>query len=161
MTFHDVPDEPTPQDRALLAELRRVLEIVDPVPPSVVELGKAAYALRSLDDELMLLVELAAEPAGAVRSAATSRMHFFELGPVSIDIDVRTSGDEVSVVGVVVDADGVDGARVTVSTPSSSVTAEIDDAGRFEVSNLSSGLLRITLDRASGGRAVTPWFEGA
>lgn len=161
MTRPDLPDEPSVEDRALLHELRRVIEVVDPVPRAVVELGKAAYELRSLDDQLMRLVEMSGDLSAAVRSSATSRMHFFELGPVSIDVDVRASVDHASVVGVVVDPDGAAGSRVTVSTPTSSVTVEADDAGRFEVSQLPAGLLRITLDRATGGRAVTPWFEGA
>jgi hypothetical protein len=51
------------RDEALLARLQKVFDLVDPVPPSVVEAARAAYSWRRIDAELAeLLGDSATDP---------------------------------------------------------------------------------------------------
>jgi hypothetical protein len=157
MSRSDSHPVPSPDDDVLLGQLRHIIDTVDPVPSDVITVGKAAIELYRLDAQLMQFVSLSPAEA-ALRSGATSRMHFFELGEVSIDVEVRTGGAFSSVVGVVLDPEGAGDLEVTVETTSASFTTTTDDAGRFEVGKVPTGLQRVVVARAAGS-VVTPWFR--
>ena len=80
-------------DALLLERLGAVAEVVDPVPDHVRELGRALFSLRDPDALLMEAVEQDDDRLAAVRGTApTSRMHFFEFGEVSVDVEVTVTG---------------------------------------------------------------------
>ncbi len=164
MTDHELH----PDDAALLDRLHDIADIVDPVPYHVVELGKASFALRRIDAELMSLVEVPVQE-GAVRAVtASSRIHFFEHGSVFIDVEVTRRGDFAQVVGVVTDMGDPEPphSRIVLETASSSVTVDLHQ-GRFTIERVPLGLVRLVLERAgerSGERAgeralTTGWFD--
>ena len=153
-------DEVRAQDAALLERLGAIARVVDPVPDHVVELGKAAFGFRDPDHELMQMVSRPVD-ASLVRSgSATSHLHFFEHGDVTIDLEVTVRGDFASVVGVVTDTDtsGLEGLAVVVDTADSSTTPELVE-GRFTVARLPVGLVRLVLRREGRQALSTGWFE--
>lgn len=147
-----------PEDAALLERLRSIAEVVDPVPEHVAELGKAAFAFRRPDEELMHLVTLDRELT-AMRASATSRLHVFELEDLSLDVEVSVRGTFRTVVGAVSDPLGVGAVTVTVETPSATFTTTADQDGRFEVGKVPIGNLRIRIERADGRTVRTPWLR--
>lgn len=147
-------------DVELLERLGAIAEIVDPVPDHVREMGRALFAFRDPDAELMEAVELDADRLEAVRgSAPTSRMHFFEFRELSVDVELTVSSGFCDVVGVVADPGGSDGTSVTLDTVSASFTTTPDEDGRFEIRNVPVGMVRISLDRGSRSKVATPWFD--
>jgi hypothetical protein len=147
-------------DIELLERLGAIANIVDPVPDHVREMGRALFGLRDPDAELMEAVELDADRLEAVRgSAPTSRMHFFEFGEISLDLELTVTGGFSDVVGVIVDPGGSSETSVTLDTTSASFTTMPDEDGRFSVRNLPTGMVRITLERGSRPKVATPWFE--
>lgn len=147
-------------DIELLERLGAIAQVVDPVPDHVRELSRALFAFRRPDAELMEIVELESEQLEAVRgSAPTSRMHFFEFGELSVDVELTVSGGFCDVVGVVADPGGSDGTSVTLDTMSASFTTIPDEEGRFDVRRVPAGLVRLTLERGTRATVATPWFD--
>jgi hypothetical protein len=147
-------------DLELLDRLSEIAQVVDPVPDHVREMSRALFAFRDPDAELMEAVELDCDRLEAVRgSAPTSRMHFFEFGELSLDVEITASGGFFDVVGVVADPTGSEGTSVTVDTLGASFTTEPDEDGRFDVRRVPSGMVRISVQRNHHSRVTTPWFD--
>lgn len=167
------------RDAALLAELGRIAGLVDPVPDDLVVAGKGLFALR---DPLAVLMETLSDAqseselgsadedaqAGgllAVRGggAATSRMHFFEYGDVSIDLEVSAEQGSVTVLGVVLlaDADASEdlAGRVAVETPAASFETALGEEGRFTFTQVPAGMLRLQVELPGHPRLTTRWVE--
>lgn len=140
-------------DRGLLAELGDVL--ADPVPLSVLEAARATFTWRTIDAELVALLESAEELTAGVRSAAAAETLLFSVDDVTIEL--WPNADPPGVSGYVLPAGPAtvelrvgDGARHTV---------EADELGQFEI-DLPAPLagpvsLRLVLD--DGRAVVTDW----
>jgi hypothetical protein len=149
-----------PDDAALLERLGDIAAVVDPVPEDVVEAGKVAFRLYRPDVDVMALVS--ESNLAAVRAASpTSHMHFFELGSVSMDVEVTLRDGFCSIVGVVADSAGAHQYAVTLETASATFSTTPDDGGRFDLVRVPEALMRITIEDETGGRLTTPWFEPA
>ena len=147
-------------DIELLERLGAIAAVVDPVPEHVREMSRALFAFRDPDAELMEVVELDGDRLEAVRGTSpTSRMHFFEFGELSIDVELTVSGEFCEVVGVVADPGGSDGTSVTLDTMSASFTTVPDAEGRFGLRRVPTGMVRITLERGTRAKVATPWFD--
>lgn len=153
-------DEVNAQDAALLERLGAIARVVDPVPDHVIELGKAAFAFRDPDHELMQLVSRPVDATLVRSSSATSHLHFFEHGDLTIDLEVTVRGAFASIVGVVdvTDPSGLEGLTVAVETADSSSAPELVE-GRFTVNRLPVGLARIVVRRDGGPALSTGWFD--
>ncbi|MDN5795261.1 MAG: carboxypeptidase regulatory-like domain-containing protein [Intrasporangium sp.] len=150
-----------PDDAAILDRLHAIVEIVDPVPPDVVEMGKAAFMLHHVDAELMTMLDVPV-PQGVLRAGlASSRVHFFEHDDVSIDVEVTRRGDFAQAVGVVTDTGDpglLPDGHIVLETASSSVTVDLD-RGRFVVDRVPLGLVRLVLEKGGERVLSTGWFE--
>ena len=147
-------------DIELLERLGAIAAVVDPVPDHVLEMSRALFSFRDPDAELMEVVELDGDRLEAVRGTSpTSRMHFFEFGELSIDVELTVSGEFCEVVGVVADPGGSDGTSVTLDTVSASFTVVPDAEGRFDFRRVPAGMVRITLERGTRAKVATPWFD--
>jgi hypothetical protein len=152
-----------PEDMTLLEHLGAIVEIVDPVPADVVELGKAAFAHHHADTALMTMVTEAMSGAGlrATDSArGSSHLLVFEHGSLSIELDVTWRGDFGRILGVVLDDSGAftAGAHLVLETPSSTRTVDLEDA-RFTFDRVPFGLARIGLDQSGERVMSTTWFD--
>lgn len=153
-------DELNADDAAILERLAAIAAVVDPVPDDVVEVGKAAFSLRHPELELLEMVSRPPDLSVVRSTSATSHLHFFEHDDVSIDVEVTVRGGFAAMVGVVTDARDPElaGRSITVETAGSSTTVDLVD-GRFTVSRLPLGLVRVVLSK-DGHRAMsTRWFE--
>jgi hypothetical protein len=111
-----------------------------------------------LDMELMLLVERTHELAGARGASTTAYTLRFAHDGVDLLLRVSTDGTAPRIDGWVVPP-----SPITVSVLRDAdvlATLEVGDTGRFELTDLTSGLLRVRLEPSDGGTTfMTPAFE--
>ena len=147
------------QDDPLFQRLRGVAEQADPVPDFVLEAGRAAFLLRRIDAELAELVMDSAVDAGSVLVRGPGddqvRMLSFETASVSVDIQVTTTDGSRTLLVVV---DGASG-DVTIETSAGTSSASIDDHGRFTVTGIPAGTVRLHLTADDGSAVTTSWVS--
>jgi len=156
-------DELHPADEDMLDRLRAIADLVDPVPEDVIELGKAAFALHHADAILMTMAmdELSGADVRAARGdQGSSRLHVFEHGSVSIEVEVTSRADFARAIGVVDDREHPDlaGYRLTLETRSSSTTVDLE-GGRFTFERVPLGLARLVLEHSGERAMTTTWFD--
>jgi hypothetical protein len=144
MTDEQLDDQLTAQLRALAAE-------VDPLPVDVVTAARAAFDLRTLDAELAELVADSLDTAGAVRGASAVRLLSFEADGVTLELEVDESTR--TILGEVTGARG----PVELDTPAGSREVALDDEGRFSVSDVPSGPVRLRCTSDRGTFVATSW----
>ncbi|MEU6133352.1 hypothetical protein [Nocardioides sp. NPDC047086] len=165
-------EEPTREE--LLGLVRQAYVAGDPVPGGLISRMQAAAAGAAeesglgLDLELMLLVESSsgAEAAG-VRSAAPASArsaYTLRFAQSGVDVLVRVASDTDTTARL--DGWVVPGSPMTVRairadevrTPIVAVT--LGASGRFELTSLPAGLIRLRFEPADGSAAfLTPTFE--
>ena len=151
--------QPWADDPALVSDLREALAAREELPPAFAAAARAAFAWRTIDEDL-LLAELSfdsALPQGALatRSGASpaSRMLVFDGGGYRIDAELDGAG---GVVGQITPAAG---GTMRCETPDATVDeGEIDEVGCFAVRAPETGVLRLhaTVD---GHPIVTAWIN--
>lgn len=151
----------------LLEVVRSAYSAADPVPAGLVERMQAATSAAASDAgiefelELMTLLERADELAGA-RSSGTGAAYTLRFVHGEIDLLLRIAGDG--------DGSRVDGwvvppepmtVRALIGSSSSPAAAVVRDTGRFELTGLPSGLVRLRLEPHDTSRPpfATPAFE--
>ena len=145
---------------ALLGIVRDVWERQDPVPDHLVAAMQAAAALAAsdLDVELMELVDRATELAGA-RGSSSYTLRFVH-GDTDLLLRVAVDGDRSRVDGWVVPPEPMTVRALPEQTPARHA-AVVTDTGRFELTDLPLGLLRLRLEPHDATRPAfaTPTFE--
>jgi hypothetical protein len=152
-------------DDTLLAELRRVVAVIDPVPEAVRVSARAALDWRTLEAELAELVHDSRidEPALAVRggSEAGARTLTFEADGLEIELEAepQDDGDRLRITGQLVPPQT---AQIGIATGAGLVLTRADERGRFAALGVARGRMRLRcwLDGApDGGRLVeTAWL---
>ena len=159
-----MPDSAMPGlgDDELLAGVRTYCEARDAVPEGMVARLQTSAALAAsdtdLDMELMLLVERTEELAGARGASTTAYTLRFAHDGVDLLLRISTDGTAPRIDGWVVPPSPI---TVTVLRDDDTLdTLEVGDTGRFELSELTPGMLRLRLEPADGSTPfVTPAFE--
>jgi hypothetical protein len=123
-----------PADRRLLAEVRSVLDDLDPVPDSVLTSARAALTWLTIDAELAALAEDTALASAGVRSAGLKRSLTFESESGVLAFEVSEDGETRQIVG---QADRP--ADLTVRHNGDPITVATDEQGRFRISGVLAG----------------------
>jgi hypothetical protein len=152
------PVEPThpaseADDVALLDELRLAVAAVDPLPPRLLETARAAYAWRTVDEDLARLqFDSLASSEVLVRSTGVQGVHLsFATDQASIEVQVVGG----SIVGQVAPAGAVDISLLLGS--GRRIGTVCDDLGQFTFDPKPSGPIRLVVHLAAG-EVVTEWF---
>jgi hypothetical protein len=154
-----MPDE---TDDQLVDRLSRIATEIDPLPETVRLAARAAFATRDLDRELAALVGDSAAEAGAglafepVRgTAAAGRMLSFAGGGVRVDLEISRYGGRVDLIGQLAGA-APDACELEyASGPPRPL--DVDDLGRFLVTDTYPGTVRIRCRSTGGALVVTSW----
>lgn len=145
---------------ALLGIVRDVWERQDPVPDHLVPAMQAATAVAAadLDVELMELVEESTELVGA--RGTTSYTLRFVHGDTDLLLRVAVDGDRSRVDGWVVPPEPMT-VRALPGEDPQDWSSVVTDTGRFELTDLPLGLLRLRLEPHDTARPAfaTPTFE--
>lgn len=151
---------------ALLQVVREVWTEHDPVPEGLVQRMQAAVtaelevAATDLDAELLVLVSREEMLTGARGSAAYTLR--FSSGETDLLVRaVETTKGKARLDGWVSPPRAVSVTATTVPETGSAWSALSDDTGRFEFTDLPTGMVRLQLrpDRAPGEPFGTPAFE--
>lgn len=144
----------------LLGVVRDVWERHDPVPEHLVASMQAAAAMAAsdLDAELMELVERSTELVGA-RGAGAYTLRFVH-GDTDLLLRIAVDGDRSRVDGWVVPPEPMTIRALPGEVPASHA-AVVTESGRFELTGLPLGLLRLRLEPHDATRPAfaTPTFE--
>jgi len=153
-------------DNELYAGLRTYWESHDPVPDGMVARLQTVAALAAsdtdLDIELMLLVERTEELAGARGTSTAAYTLRFAHDGVDLLLRVSTEGSRSRIDGWVVPPSPI---AVVVQRDNAAgwyddATLEVGDTGRFELPDLTPGMLRLRLEPTDGTTSfMTPAFE--
>ena len=139
-------DAVSPEDRALLADLRSMWEELDPCPADLAERAVFRLELENLDVEVMeIRQELTAAGARAAEIASTV---IFETRNLSLTITVSSDGPRNRRIdgwltpgcALVVRLHSIDGTRAETA----------DDVGRFAFTDVPGGLVHFTVDPTDG-----------
>lgn len=145
---------------ALLGIVRDVWEERDPVPDHLVAAMQVAAALAAsdLDVELMELVERSTELVGARGSTAYTLR--FVHGGTDLLLRIAVDGDRSRVDGWIVPAEPMTIRALPGELPAAH-DAVVSDSGRFELTDLPIGLMRLRLEPHDHTRPAfaTPTFE--
>lgn len=142
-------------DFGLEDELRGIANLLDPVPPQLMEDAMAAFTLRTLDAELALIAfdSWDEETATRVRGPGRPRLLTFRAGEVAVELEV--SGPRL--VGRVLPGTATE---IGVQRRDSEVRLRSDELGRFTADTLAPGPLRLRIvAREGGGPVVTSWIR--
>jgi hypothetical protein len=140
-------------------ELERLLGIAvarhDPVPAEVVSAAKASYTWRTVDAELAALTfDSLFEDAGAgLRSSTGLRSLTFEVGDAVVELEV-SEGSPGELEGQVMAGDV---SAVEAQRPDETRAVSLDHAGRFRLTGVLPGPLRLVVRLATGQTVVTEW----
>ncbi|MEU8146648.1 hypothetical protein [Nonomuraea sp. NPDC048901] len=134
-------------------ELREIAEVLDPVPPALLEDAMQAFTLRTLDAELAALTfdSWDEEPsARVVRGAGQPRLLTFEAGGVAVEL-------EVSAARLVGRLSPEGPAEIGLQRPDEVLLVRSDELGRFTADGLVRGPLRLRVTPDGGAPIVTSW----
>jgi hypothetical protein len=137
----------TQDDTSLLATLRELLAIVDPVPPDLTERIRFMFTLRQLNAEVARVVR-ADEIALAARGAEESRTITFDSDSLTIMIRIDSSlGESVRVDGWLAPPQS---RRVEMRMTDASLDVMADGSGRFVFHDVPRGTARVIVHRPDG-----------
>lgn len=144
------------RDDALEAELRSAAALFDPVPAQVLAAARAAIEFRDLDAQLAELMRDSSTEAKELSGVRgdSGRLLTFGTGERFVEVEITASGDDRSAVGYVVPAsEGV----VSAESAGGPVESELDAQGRFRLTGLSHGPIRLRLSVPGLPALLTPW----
>jgi len=153
--------EASPDDHELLARLGRIARTVDPVPPLVYEMARAALAFGNIDGELAALVNDSTQEMAPVRGPVLdARLLEFSSRDLDIDLQVSAENGRRSLIGQVhsVLPGGVASLVVEASSGERSSPTLVDADGRFAFDVVPSGSIRLRCEHPDGSSVVTPWI---
>ncbi|MFE6996302.1 hypothetical protein ACFVAE_10120 [Microbacterium sp. NPDC057659] len=145
-------------DDELMAALRAMWRVNDPVPDDLIERMVAVVASDDLSREYALLT-LVEDATAAVRSDAETMILQFSDGRISVLLHISKAGKGARRVDGWVDATATE---VVLEQGARSWTTEPGEHGRFAFTDVPPGLcrVRLTVPDEEGGRGfATPQFE--
>ena len=146
-------------DAQLLQRLGALAQAADPVPQLVTDLGRAAFALRRLDDELAELVGDSDVELVGVRSGGSDvRLLTFHAADLVVEAQVSAAGDRHTVLGQVVLVSVAEGTVHLESANHGGSEQSLDELGSFRFDSVRSGLVRLTVQLGDARTVSTTWF---
>ncbi len=147
----NLTNDASKEDIGLLRQLAAMFDVVDPVPPEVLQAGHAAFTWRTIDAELA--EDSLLTGTGGVRGADT-RLLTFESPSVNVVVEVTELGDRRKLVGQVIP---VLSGELRIEHPDGGTTVSVDEQGLFNAESVPVGPARIVLSVPGGGAVVTSW----
>jgi len=141
-------------DDDILAELAEARRAASDVPGRILEIGRAAFAWRTVDAELVALShDSAASPTAGTRAEqAAVRALTFVARDLTIEVEVT---DDALQGQVVPPQPG----EIELRDRTGAVaTAPVDEVGWFVIARVPRGMFRLHLHTASGATVVTEWI---
>jgi len=159
-TDRDIADQPLDDiDRTILDTVAEVFRAADPVPAGLTEDIKFALTVQAMHAEVAELQRVGAETALARSEYTHTQTLTFSAETISVMVTMSPiDADEVRVDGWVTGHES--GVTVEIRTANRTVTAEVDDDGRFTIDPAPRGLVRfVFLPEDADRPVITPTVE--
>jgi hypothetical protein len=144
-------DRDLEDDDFLLRLLGETLDEAEPLPDELVRtVADAAFELRRLDAVLADMIFDSELSLSGTRGDDTARSLVFSKNGVEVELEIEANGETVH--GLVMPAD----TTCELETPSGIRTIEVDDVGRFDLTEVARRF-RLILAPPTGSRIATPW----
>jgi hypothetical protein len=143
-------------EEEMAAALRELLATVDRVPEAALTAANAAIGWRRLDGELARLIAESGPQLSHLRGRQP-RLLTFRHGDVIVELEVSSDDGVARLLGQV---DPPQQADVTIESAAESRSLRTDGQGRFTVTDLPAGWMRVVVGWAAGRpRTTTEWFR--
>jgi hypothetical protein len=148
------PSQPHDPDDILIEDLRALFAADDPVPPLVLEAGRASLGWRRLDADLAeLLSDSALEEAGLALARGTAAIRSVSFGArgLTIDVELHRDGDGRRLLGQLAPPAG---ATVELQFPGEEgepVQVTVDALGRFRAALTPASAFRLRVGLPDAG----------
>ncbi len=159
-TDRDIADQPLDDvDRTILDTVAEVFRAADPVPAGLTEDIKFALTVQAMHAEVAELQRVGAETALARSEYTHTQTLTFSAETISVMVTMSPiDADEVRVDGWVTGHDSR--VKVEIRTATRTITAEVDDDGRFTIDPAPRGLVRfVFLPEDAERPVITPTVE--
>lgn len=143
-------------DDELLAELRTLAALHDPVPPEAIAAARSAIAWRTMDAELAELTGdlVSDDQLAGVRSSRAPKLLTFEAPSLTVEVEVLETATARRLLGQLVPPTA---GEVEVRHGAGTTTVTVDEVGRFTADGVAPG--PVSLRCTAGARVVqTDWF---
>ena len=147
------------EDAKLLRRVGIMFDHVDPVPDSVVAAARSAFAWRDMDAQLARLVDAEQLAGSAIRAHGEHRLLTFEAPGVTVAIEATEINGARRLIGQLVPSGPHHVAIESAALAGQSLTAPVDHLGRFSLSAVPAGLVRLRCTMPDGTQVVTEWVD--
>jgi len=146
-------------DAKLLRRIGKMLDEVDPVPGDVLAAARSAFAWRDLDAQLARLVDAEQLVGSATRAHGEHRLLTFEAPGVTVAIEATEINGARKLIGQLVPSGPHHVALESAAQAGQSLNAPVDHLGRFTLSSVPAGLVRLKCVMPDGTQVVTEWVD--
>lgn len=146
-------------DSRLLKRLGVMFDTIDPVPASVMAGARQAFAWRDFDAAVAQLIESESLAGSSVRANGEHRLLTFEAPGLTVAVEATEIHGARRLVGQVVPAGPERILLEMADHAEESVQAPVDHLGRFTLSAVPPGLVRLRCALPDGTRVVTEWVD--
>ena len=148
-----------PTDDELIDELRRTLDVYEPLPEHIaIAAADAAFRLQRADDVVAELVaDSAVDPVPATATRGDDGERVIRFTAAGREIELTLGLEPRVAVGQISPSEG---AELGLETVDQHVPVELDEGGRFRITGLPRSFRLVvggTPGGARRGRTVTPW----
>jgi hypothetical protein len=140
-------------DAKLLRRVGAMFDHLDPVPDAVISAARSAFAWRDMDSQLAQLI------GSATRAHGEHRLLTFEAPGMTVAIEATEVGGARKLIGQLVPSGPNHVALESAAQTGQSLTAPVDHLGRFSLSSVPAGLLRLRCTMPDGTQVVTEWVD--
>lgn len=147
------------EDSRLLGKLGVMFDRIDPVPDAVTAGARAAFAWHDFDAAVARLIEAESLAGSSVRSNGEHRLLTFEAPGLTVAVEATEIHGARRLVGQLVPAGPNRVSLEIADRADESVQAPVDHLGRFTVSAVPAGLIRLRCALPDGTRVVTEWVD--
>ncbi|MBC6462221.1 hypothetical protein HKK72_30820 [Actinomadura sp. HBU206391] len=141
-------------DLELEEELRRIADVLDPVPPHLVRAAIESYTFRALDAELAELVFDSLATPQPVRVVGGPRLLTFQSSALTVEVEVTGDGPVRRIIGRLIPAGPERPAQVEIRSRDQVIPVDADELGRFSADLRGAGPFSLR-----HGDVVTEWFS--
>ena len=147
------------EDAKLLRRISAMFDHLDPVPDAVTAAAKAAFGWRDLDAQLARLIDEEQLVGASTRAHGEHRLLTFEAPGVTVAIEATEINGARKLIGQLVPSGADHVALETAAQTGQQLTAPVDHLGRFTLSSVPAGLVRLRCTLPDGAQVVTEWVD--
>jgi hypothetical protein len=146
------------EDGPLFEELRRLVELADPVPARVLEAARGSFTWRTIDAELAELAYDSMLDAGRealVRTSGAGRVLTFESPGLAVEVEVTAVASARRLMGQLVPPQP---AAIEIRHAGGTTAVDADDLGRFSADGIAAGPVSLVCRLAEARTIATDWL---